>query len=99
MTIDYQGFTGSNSQSIEIMCSGLKNPNLPSIVSGFSVLVFDSTYRFALDFSGDNLKIDSREFNIDEISNEQISYRLSHQHANELSDYNIEFETDLLIDA
>lgn len=55
MTIDYQGFTESSSQPIEIICSGFKNPNLPTIVSGFSVLVFDSTFRFALDFSGDNL--------------------------------------------
>jgi hypothetical protein len=62
---------------VVITCDNWRNPILPEIVSGFTVLIM-TTDRDAIDFSGDLLQIDSTEFSPMTIQDDSFEYHLSH---------------------
>lgn len=86
------------SAQIVIKCTNWRNPVTPSLVTGFSILTFN-TNRAPIDFSSDLIKIDATEFIPMQINDQSFDYHLSHHHANELSDYLISFDAGLPIDA
>jgi hypothetical protein len=83
---------------VVIICKNWRNPILPEVITGFSVLTL-GILRNAIDFTPNLSQIDATNFSPMAISDDSFEYHLSHYHANELSDYTISFNAGLPISA
>jgi hypothetical protein len=83
---------------ITITCTNYRNPTVPEVIGGFSILTYDKNLDDPRDFSSD-FSLDASSLSATAINDDTFSYELGVSFPSELTEYALTFETPNQIDS